>query len=206
MLLFCFEIGACHHGFEVKHKRPLFKEKFFLCLKRKKSMHLLFTCTFSFNIPNHRGLSLHFQIKKRKHPQANLDFTQKLQNVIAFCSFITALMDENFSDCDQSHLNPLHEVQTVEQALRVVRNTHNIFSFTTLIPVFCNLRCVKSCRLLLQRFKVGALRISVIGCNLCNKSSREISTVLNIFLSAVFVTKGKGLGTTAAQPQSVTPS
>ena len=47
-------------------------------------------------------------------------------------------------------------------------------------------------------------RGTVIGCHLCNKSSPEISSLLNIPQSTVrgIITKGKRSGTTATQPQS----
>jgi len=47
----------------------------------------------------------------------------------------------------------------------------------------------------------------VIGCHLCNKSSREISSQLNIPQSTVsgIITKWKRLGTTATQPRSGRP-
>ena len=50
-------------------------------------------------------------------------------------------------------------------------------------------------------------RGTVIGCHLCNKSSREISSWVNIPQSAVsgIITKWKRLGTTAAQPRSGRP-
>jgi len=50
-------------------------------------------------------------------------------------------------------------------------------------------------------------RGTVIGRRLCNKSSREISSLLNIPQSAVggVITEWKRLGTTAAQPQSGRP-
>ncbi|CAI9535399.1 unnamed protein product, partial [Staurois parvus] len=52
----------------------------------------------------------------------------------------------------------------------------------------------------LSEFKCG----TVIGCHLCNKSTREISLLLNIPRSTVsgIMTKWKQLGTTATQPQS----
>ena len=55
----------------------------------------------------------------------------------------------------------------------------------------------------LKEFQCG----TVIGCHLCNKSSREISLLLNIPQSTVscIITKSKRLGTTATQPQSVRP-
>ena len=48
---------------------------------------------------------------------------------------------------------------------------------------------------------------TVIGCHLCNKSSREISLLLNIPQSTVsgIITKWKRLGTTTTQPQSGRP-
>uniref|UniRef100_A0A667ZQR6 Sleeping Beauty transposase HTH domain-containing protein n=1 Tax=Myripristis murdjan TaxID=586833 RepID=A0A667ZQR6_9TELE len=51
-------------------------------------------------------------------------------------------------------------------------------------------------------------RGTVIGCHLCNKSSREISSLLNIPQSTVssIITKWKRLGTTATQPRSGRPS
>ena len=50
-------------------------------------------------------------------------------------------------------------------------------------------------------------RGTVIGCHLCNKSSREISSLLNIPQSTVSCTirKWKQLGTTATQPRSGRP-
>ena len=50
-------------------------------------------------------------------------------------------------------------------------------------------------------------RGTVIGCHLCNKSSREISSLLNIPQSTVsgIITKWKRLGTTAIQPWSGRP-
>ena len=50
-------------------------------------------------------------------------------------------------------------------------------------------------------------RGTVIGCHLCNKSSREISSLLNIPQSTVsgIITKWKRLGTTATQPPSGRP-
>ena len=50
-------------------------------------------------------------------------------------------------------------------------------------------------------------RGTVIGCHLCNKSSREISSLLNIPQSTVsgIITKWKRLGMTAAQPWSGRP-
>ncbi|CAI9540482.1 unnamed protein product [Staurois parvus] len=50
----------------------------------------------------------------------------------------------------------------------------------------------------LCEFKHGA----VIGCHLCNKSTHEISWLLNSPRSTVngFITKWKQLGTTASQP------
>uniref|UniRef100_A0A3Q2D7V8 Tc1-like transposase DDE domain-containing protein n=1 Tax=Cyprinodon variegatus TaxID=28743 RepID=A0A3Q2D7V8_CYPVA len=50
-------------------------------------------------------------------------------------------------------------------------------------------------------------RGTVIGCHLCNKSSREISSLLNIPQSTVscIIRKWKCLGTTATQPQSGRP-
>lgn len=50
-------------------------------------------------------------------------------------------------------------------------------------------------------------RGTVIGCHLCNKSSREISSLLNIPQSTVssIITKWKRLGTTATQPRSGRP-
>ncbi|TMZ26484.1 helix-turn-helix domain-containing protein [Klebsiella pneumoniae] len=55
----------------------------------------------------------------------------------------------------------------------------------------------------LSEFKHG----TVIGCHLCNKSIREISSLLNIPRSTVsgIITKWKQLGTTATQPQSGRP-
>ena len=55
----------------------------------------------------------------------------------------------------------------------------------------------------LSEFKRG----TVIGCHLCNKSIREISSLLNIPRSTVsgIITKWKQLGTTATQPQSGRP-
>jgi len=51
----------------------------------------------------------------------------------------------------------------------------------------------------LSEFQCGTLR----GCHLCNKSSCEISSLLNIPQSAVsgIITKWTWLGTTATQPQ-----
>ena len=48
---------------------------------------------------------------------------------------------------------------------------------------------------------------NVIGCHLCNKFSREISSLLNIPQSTVsgIITKWKRLGTTATQPRSGRP-
>ncbi|CAI9579957.1 unnamed protein product, partial [Staurois parvus] len=45
-------------------------------------------------------------------------------------------------------------------------------------------------------------RVTVIGCHLCNKSIRDISSLLNIPQSTVsgIITKCKQLGTTATQP------
>ena len=53
----------------------------------------------------------------------------------------------------------------------------------------------------------GFQRGTVIGPHLCNKSSREVSSLLNILQSAVsgVRTKWKRLGTTAAQPGSGRP-
>ena len=50
-------------------------------------------------------------------------------------------------------------------------------------------------------------RGTVIGCHLCNKSSREIFSQLNIPQSTVrgVITKWKRLGTTASQPGSDRP-
>ncbi|MCJ8739737.1 hypothetical protein PDJAM_G00050590 [Pangasius djambal] len=50
-------------------------------------------------------------------------------------------------------------------------------------------------------------RGTVIGCHLCNKSSRKISSLLNIPQSTVsfIITKWKSLGTTATQPRSGRP-
>ncbi|MCJ8740161.1 hypothetical protein PDJAM_G00055700 [Pangasius djambal] len=50
-------------------------------------------------------------------------------------------------------------------------------------------------------------RGTVIGCHLCNKSSREISSLLNIPQTTVsfIITKWKSLGTTATQPRSGRP-
>ncbi len=50
-------------------------------------------------------------------------------------------------------------------------------------------------------------RGTVIGCHLCNKSSREISSLLNIPQSTVsgIITKWKRLGMTATQPRSGRP-
>ena len=50
-------------------------------------------------------------------------------------------------------------------------------------------------------------RGTVIGCHLCNKSSREISSLLNIPQSTVssIITKWKRLGKTATQPRSGRP-
>jgi len=47
----------------------------------------------------------------------------------------------------------------------------------------------------------------VVGCHLCNKSIREISSLLNIPRSTVsgIITKWKQLGTTATQPRSGMP-
>ncbi|MCJ8741001.1 hypothetical protein PDJAM_G00065590 [Pangasius djambal] len=47
-------------------------------------------------------------------------------------------------------------------------------------------------------------RGTVVGCHLCHKSSREISSLLNIPQSTVsfIITKWKSLGTTATQPRS----
>ena len=47
-------------------------------------------------------------------------------------------------------------------------------------------------------------RGTVIGCHLCNKSSREIFSLLSIPQSTIsgIITKWKRLGTTAIQPQS----
>ncbi|CAI9577743.1 unnamed protein product, partial [Staurois parvus] len=55
----------------------------------------------------------------------------------------------------------------------------------------------------LSVFKRGTM----IGCDLCNKSIREISLLLNIPLPTVsgIITKWKQLGTTATQPQSGRP-
>ena len=55
----------------------------------------------------------------------------------------------------------------------------------------------------LSEFKRG----TVIGCHLCNKSIREISSLLNIPRSTVsgIITKWKQLGTTATQPRSGRP-
>ena len=55
----------------------------------------------------------------------------------------------------------------------------------------------------LSEFQRGA----VIGCHLCNKSSCEISSLLNILQSTVsgILTKWKRLGTTATQPRSGRP-
>ncbi|CAI9559923.1 unnamed protein product [Staurois parvus] len=52
----------------------------------------------------------------------------------------------------------------------------------------------------LSGFKSGTM----IGCQLCNKSIRKISYLLNIPRSIVsgIITKWKQLGTTATQPQS----
>ncbi|CAI9563693.1 unnamed protein product [Staurois parvus] len=52
----------------------------------------------------------------------------------------------------------------------------------------------------LSLFKRG----TVIGCHLCNKSIRDISSLLNIPRSTAscITTKWKQLGTTATQPQS----
>ncbi|CAI9597906.1 unnamed protein product, partial [Staurois parvus] len=51
----------------------------------------------------------------------------------------------------------------------------------------------------LSEFKRG----TVIGCHLCNKSTREISLLLNIPRSADsgIITKWKQLGTTATEPR-----
>ena len=50
-------------------------------------------------------------------------------------------------------------------------------------------------------------RDTMIGCLMCNKSSREISSLLNVPESTVsdIITKWKRLGTTANQPQSDRP-
>ena len=50
-------------------------------------------------------------------------------------------------------------------------------------------------------------RATMIGCHLCNKSSHEISSLLNIPQSTVsgIMTKWKCLGTTATQPQTGRP-
>ena len=50
-------------------------------------------------------------------------------------------------------------------------------------------------------------RGTVIGCHLCNKSSREISSLLNIPQSTVsgIITKWERLGTTATKPRSGGP-
>ena len=50
-------------------------------------------------------------------------------------------------------------------------------------------------------------RGTVTGCHLCNKSSREISSLLSISQSTVsgIITKWKRLGTTATQPRSGRP-
>ena len=57
----------------------------------------------------------------------------------------------------------------------------------------------------LSEFRRG----TVIGCHLCNKSSREMSSLLNIPQSPVtvsgIITKWKRLGMTATQPQSGRP-
>ena len=55
----------------------------------------------------------------------------------------------------------------------------------------------------LSEFQCG----TVIGCHLCNKSSREISSLLNIPQSTVsgIITKWKQLATAAIQPQSGRP-
>ncbi|CAI9536264.1 unnamed protein product [Staurois parvus] len=55
----------------------------------------------------------------------------------------------------------------------------------------------------LSEFKRG----TVIGCYLCNKSTREISLLLNIPQSTVsgIITKWKQLGTAVNQPQSGRP-
>jgi len=55
----------------------------------------------------------------------------------------------------------------------------------------------------LSEFQRGPM----IGCHLCNKSSREISSQLNIPQSTVsgVITKWKRLGTTATQPRSGRP-
>ncbi|CAI9533805.1 unnamed protein product [Staurois parvus] len=55
----------------------------------------------------------------------------------------------------------------------------------------------------LSEFKYGTM----IGCHLCNKSTCEISLLLNIPRSTVsgIVTKWKQLGTRAIQPQSGRP-
>ena len=55
----------------------------------------------------------------------------------------------------------------------------------------------------LSEFQCG----NVIGCHLCNKSSLEISSLLNIPQSTVsgIITKWKRLGTTATQPWSGRP-
>ncbi|CAI9533981.1 unnamed protein product, partial [Staurois parvus] len=54
-----------------------------------------------------------------------------------------------------------------------------------------------------SEFKHG----TVIGCNLCNKSIRESSLLLNISWSTFsgIITNWKQLGTTAAQPRSGNP-
>ena len=84
---------------------------------------------------------------------------------------------------------------------------------------FCGHRCIKAstkaCRLFLQTFMKErvALRSSVnssdtvIGYHLCNKSSHEISSLLNIPQSTVsgILTKWKRLGMTATQPWSGMP-
>uniref|UniRef100_A0A674MYP6 Transposase Tc1-like domain-containing protein n=1 Tax=Takifugu rubripes TaxID=31033 RepID=A0A674MYP6_TAKRU len=54
----------------------------------------------------------------------------------------------------------------------------------------------------MQMIKKGFQRGTVIGCHLCNESSREISSILNIPKSTVgfIIRKWTSLGTTATQP------
>ncbi|CAI9555905.1 unnamed protein product [Staurois parvus] len=55
----------------------------------------------------------------------------------------------------------------------------------------------------LSEFKRG----TIIGCHLCNRSTREISLLLNIPRSTVsgIITKWMQLGTTETQPRNGTP-